>query len=173
MRLAVVACAALLFAGGCSHEFDYMRPSRVASEMPPPPNAPGVSHAPYQGKPQYLAAARPLQATTSAAAAAKAPECATRSQACEDRLRATLASLDGQILALSAPATELQVSTLRLQAQQLAPLLAAYPDVQAEGDELAATVEKLPAMSAVDVGSARRRLTELTDLIRVQLAAGE
>ena len=160
-----------MLSAGCAHEFDVDKPTRVANEMPPPVSAPGYSHAPYAGKPKYLAAARPLQATSIKAPADKA--CAARSQPCEDRLRAVLASLDGQILALSAPPTELQLSALRLQVAQLGPLLAPYPDIASESDELGGVIAKLPTLTAVDVGPARRRLTELTDLIRVQLAAGE
>jgi hypothetical protein len=169
MRLASFACATLLLAA-CSHEFDVAQPTRVANEMPPPSNALGRSHTPYAGKPKYLAAARPLQPTTSAK---PEPACAVRSQPCEDRLRAVLASVDGQILALSTPPTELQLAALRLQLAQLRPLLVPYQDVQAEGDELASVVDTLPSLAPIDVGAARRRLTELTDLIRVQLAAGE
>ncbi|MCU1281016.1 MAG: hypothetical protein JWM53_4562 [bacterium] len=167
-----MACAALALAA-CTHEFDVARPTRVADPMPPPPNALGYSHAPYSGKPQYLASARPLHPTTKATPAAGDNPCATRSQACEDRLRALLASLDGQILALSTPPTELQLSALRLEVAQLGPLLAPYPDIAAEGEELGTVVDKLPSLTVVDVGPARRRMTELSDLIRVQLAAGE
>ena len=170
MRLASLACATLLLAA-CAHEFDVAPPTRVANEMPPPTNSPGRSHTPYAGKPKYLAAARPLQPTTSATRAEAA--CAARSQVCEDRLRAVLASVDGQILALSTPPTELQLAALKLQLAQLGPLLAPYPDVQSEGDELGSVVGTLPSLAPVEVGAARRRLTELTDLIRVQLAAGE
>ena len=84
-----------------------------------------------------------------------------------------MAALDGQILALSAPPTELQISALRLQLEQLRPLLAPYSDITSEGDELGGVIDKLPSLSAVDVAAAKRRMTELSDLIRVQLAAGE
>ncbi|MCU1281821.1 MAG: hypothetical protein JWM53_5367 [bacterium] len=175
MRLVLLSWATLALSA-CArefHEFDVDQPTRVANEMPPPAHAPGYSHTPYAGKPKYLAEARPLQATTSRKPPASENPCARRTRTCEDRLRAVLASLDGQILALSTPPTELQVSALRLQVEQLAPLLAAYPDVTSEGDELAATVDKLPSLSAIDAGTARRRLTELSDLIRVQLAAAQ
>lgn len=172
MKRALLSCVALVL-GACAHvhEFDVDPPTRVAYTMPPPASAPGRSNMPYTGKPKYLAAARPLQPTASAPADAN--PCAQRSRICEDRLRAILASLDGQILALSSPPTALQVSTLRLQSQQLRPLLAPYPDVAAEGSELGGVIDKLPTLEPFEIGPARRRLTELSDLIRVQLAAGE
>jgi hypothetical protein len=173
MRLVLLSWAALALAA-CArefHEFDVAKPSKVANEMPPPAAAIGRSHAPYTGKPKYLAAARPLQPTTSTPA--NDNPCARRSQTCEDRLRAVLASLDGQILALSAPPTELQLSALRLQVEQLRPLLAPYSDITSEGDELSGVIDKLPSLRAIDVPAAKRRMTELSDLIRVQLAAGE
>jgi hypothetical protein len=165
--LALAACAREF------HEFDIAKPSKVANEMPPPANAVGRSHAPYTGKPKYLAAARPLQQTTSSKTPADDNPCARRSQTCEDRLRAVLASLDGQILALSAPPTELQVSALRLQVAELRPLLAPYSDITSEGDELGGVIDRLPSLSTIAVAAAKRRMTELSDLIRVQLAAGE
>ena len=154
------------------HEFDVTKPSLVSDVPPPSSDSPGHSHTPYAGKPKYLASARPMQPTTSPVAPAE-PDCAKRSQRCDERLRAVLASIDGQILALSNPPTDLQMQTLRLQLAELKPLLAPYPDMQAEADELAAVVENLPPLSDIDQASARRRMTELTDLVRVQLAAAQ
>jgi hypothetical protein len=168
-----VLCVAAVLAGACSaqvfHEFDVTRPSNVSEVPPPPPGSPGHSHVPYAGIPKYLAAARPLQATTTVVK--KEPECATRSQRCDDRLRAVLATIDGQILALTSPPSENQLAALKLQLVELQPLLAPYPDMMAERDELADVVDKMPTLSAVDQAAARRRMTELTDLVRVQLAA--
>jgi hypothetical protein len=164
--LGTVACSAQVF-----HEFDVTRPSKVAELPPPPPNSPGHSHIPYVGVPKYLAAARPLQATTSTIK--KEPECATRSQRCDDRLRAVLATIDGQILAMTRPPSETQLAALKLQLVELQPLLAPYPDMMSERDELASLIDKFPTLSEVDQASARRRMTELTDLVRVQLAAAQ
>jgi hypothetical protein len=161
-----------LAAGGCArgfHEFGYRPPSMVKAPPPPPPDAPGHSHNPYTGVPKYLAEARPLQATRDAREAPA--ECATRTRECDDRLRAVLATIDGQILALSTPPTELQLTALRLATEQLAPLLQPYPDIMAERDELVAAVGNFSTLTPVDQASSRRRMTELTDLIRVQLAA--
>ncbi|MGZ3429757.1 MAG: hypothetical protein ACXVCV_24065, partial [Polyangia bacterium] len=156
------------------------RPSRVADLPPPSPSTPGHSHVPYTGVPKYLASSRPMQATTSGPRLeghTPKPEpgdsCAMKSRACEERLRAVLAALDGEVLALSAPPTELQLSALRLQVAQLQPLLAPYTDITAEAEELGNVVAKLPFLPALQQSPARRRLIELTDLIRVQLAAGE
>jgi hypothetical protein len=165
--LGMAACSAQVF-----HEFDVTRPSKVAELPPPPPNSPGHSHVPYVGVPKYLASARPLQATTSNMVQ-KEPECATRSQRCDDRLRAVLATIDGQILAMTRPPSETQLAALKLQLVELQPLLAPYPDMMSERDELASLIDKMPTLSEVDQNSARRRMTELTDLVRVQLAAAQ
>ena len=168
--VAVVALAAC--AHQALHEFEVTKPSQVSDEALPPRDAIGQSHAPYGGKPKYLASARPMQPTTAPVAPAE-PECAKRTQRCDERLRAVLATIDGQILALSNPPTDLQLQTLRLQLAELKPLLAPYPDMQSESDELAAVVDNLPQLSQIDQAPARRRMTELTDLVRVQLAAAQ
>ena len=160
------ACTAQVF-----HEFDVAKPSLVAEVPPPPPNSPGHSHVPYTGRPKYLASARTLQATTTVVK--KEPECATRSQRCDDRLRAVLATIDGQILALTVPPSETQLAALKLQLVELQPLLVPYPDMAAERDELADLVERFPTLNEVDQSSARRRMTQLADLVRVQLAAAQ
>jgi hypothetical protein len=165
--VALAACSHQVF-----HEFDVTKPTKVADVPPPSSSSPGHSHLPYEGKPKYLASARPMQPTTTNVAPAE-PECAKRTQRCDDRLRAVLATIDGQILALSNPPTELQLQTLRLQLAELQPLLAPYPDMQSERDELADVVDKLPSLNEIDQTSARRRMTELTDLVRVQLAAAQ
>jgi len=167
LALGMAACGAQVF-----HEFDVARPSKVAEIAPPPPNSPGHSHVPYVGVPKYLAAARPLQATTPSVTRTE-PACATRSQRCDDRLRAVLATIDGQILALTSPPSETQLAALKLQLVELQPLLAPYPDMMAERDELADLIDKLPTLGDVDQAAAKRRMTELTDLVRVQLAAAQ
>ncbi len=177
-------CAVLL-APACSasyrafHEFDVSKPSAVAERPPPPVDAPGRTHKPYEGKPQYLASARPLQATTSPSQAqqpqqqATEPECTQRSQRCDERLRAVLASIDGQILTLSTPPTPIELQALKLQVEELRPLLGPYPDITAEADELAGLVDQLPSQKESTQTTTKRRLVELADLIRVQLAAAQ
>ena len=170
MRI-IVAMIAALAAVGCSHEWN-ARPE-YAEEVPPPINSPGHSHLPYTGKPKYLAEARPMLPTRSAPKAGADNPCNVRTAQCDERLRAVLASIDGQILALSNPPTQVELQALRLQLIQLTPLLSPYPDVAAERQELGDTVEKLPTLTPIDQAAARRRLIELTDLIRVQLAAAQ
>jgi hypothetical protein len=173
MRLALVACVALSLAGcRALTEFQVDKPSKVADIPPPSPDAPGRSHTPYTGKPKYLASAGPMLPTSNRPPAGFNP-CAVRSQPCEEQLRALLLSLDGQILGLSTPVTDLQLSALVAQARQLAPLLVPYQDMASEGDELLTVVARLPSMTSIDQRSARRRLIELADLIRVQLAAAQ
>jgi hypothetical protein len=132
----------------------------------------GLSQAPYTGIPRYLAEARPmLPEKVTPAPPPQTPPCAKLTQECEDRLRAVLATIDGQILALSAPPTQLQLETLRTATAQLAPLLVPFPDMASERDELTQSIERLPTLTLVDQAGLRRRMIELTDLIRVQLAA--
>jgi hypothetical protein len=172
----VAAVAAALALAGCYHEFhefEVSKPSRVAEAPPPSPDGVGHSHEPYRGKPKYLAEARPMLPTTSAPKAGADNPCSVRSPQCDERLRAVLASIDGQILALSNPPTQVELQALRLELIQLTPLLAAYPDVAAERQELGETVEKLPSLTPIDQAAARKRLVELSDLIRVQLAAAQ
>ena len=172
MKLACIIAALAL--GGCGArvftEFQVTRPSKVAELPPPPPNAVGLSHAPYAGIPKYLAEARPLLPTKPIP---PSPDvgCTKLTRECEERLRAVLATIDGQILALSTPPTELQVSTLRTAMAQLVPLMMPFPDMASERDELSATIDRLPSLKELDQASAKKRMIELTDLIRVQLAA--
>jgi hypothetical protein len=176
MMKLVAAVAAALALGGCYHEFhefEVSKPSRVAEAPPPSPDAVGHSHEPYRGKPKYLAEARPMLPTTSAPQPGADNPCNVRSPECDQRLRAVLASIDGQILSLSNPPTQVELQALRLQLIQLTPLLSPYPDVAAERQELGEVVEKLPSLSSIDQATARKRLVELSDLIRVQLAAAQ
>ncbi len=166
---------ATLCVGGCwqaVHEFELTKPSTVAELPPAPAEAVGRTHTPYRGKPAYLAASRPLYPTTSQPQPPQ-QECARRSEKCDDRLRATLASIDGQILALSTPPTPVQLQALKLELIELHPLLAPYPDITAERDELAMLVDRLPTQNDVEQAATRRRMKELSDLIRVQLAAAQ
>ncbi len=170
MRLVVALASVVVALAGCRtfHEFEMTPPSKVA-EAPPKAGTIGHTHRPYSGKPKYLAEARPMLPTTSG----NANPCATRSAACDERLRAILASIDGQILSLSSPPTDVQLAALRLDIAQAQPLLAPYPDITAERDELAELVDKLPTMKSIDQDAAKKRMLELADLLRVQLAAAQ
>ena len=131
----------------------------------------GNSHEPYHGKPAYLAAAQPLENVRSDAQRSR--ECETRSLACDQRLRATLAALDGQLLALSSPPHDVELEALQLTSQQLVPLLAPYPDLMPEQQELKDTVGKLPTQPLAIQSVTKKRLIELSDLMRLQLAAAQ
>ncbi len=172
MRRIGLAPLALALAAGCAHHHE---PAAAA-----PPDAVaregedvGRTHQPYRGMPRYLAEARPLQATTSGPSAGAPNPCPTRSASCDARLRAVLASIDGQILALDTPPTAVQLQALRLAVIQLTPLLTPYPDMTAERDELGDLVEKLPTLPTARQPEVHKRMTELTDLMRVQLAAAQ
>src|SRR4051812_16274610 len=106
MRICVIALA--LFAAGCEHWTENAR-------KPEPVSPPGVgeTHTAYRGKPVYLAAGRPLRPVARPATPEQNP-CAQRSRVCDDRLRAQLAAIDGQVLALTTPPTENQLTALKL-----------------------------------------------------------
>lgn len=152
----------------------YTAVPRALAEARPPSATPQPAAAPSAtvGRPPYLAAARPLLPTREPTAGAPNP-CRTRSTECDTRLRALLASLDGQILALQSPPTDLEMQSLRLVVLQLTPLLTPYPDMAAERDELGDLVEKLPTAPPRRQEAIKRRMTEVTDLLRVQLAAAQ
>jgi hypothetical protein len=133
-----------------------------------PTVAVGRSHRPYGAKPAYLATARPLPPIAGQTAG---DECRVRTRRCDERLRATLAALDGQTLAMSSPPTEVELRALRLTLAELRPLLAPYPDMGAEHDELDGLATALATQPAAQQAATRRRLLELLDLLRVQLAA--
>jgi hypothetical protein len=153
-----VAAALGLTVGGCAHHVTYADPLADA----------GSSHQPYVGKPVYLASARPM---ANVGPTQEAQPCASRSAACDAKLRAALADLDLQTLALSTPPTDLQLQALTLAVHNVNPLLAAYPDVQAEGDEIGRLTADLPTHSVAEQAAVKQRLVELSDLIRIQIAA--
>jgi hypothetical protein len=136
----------------------------------------GQAHQPYRGKPSYLATARDTMYQTRAIderdASAQAP-CVSRSATCDDRLRAVLASIDAQVVALGSPPSPVQVKALELAIIELTPLLTPYPDMTAERNELGALVEKLATLSPAQRERAEKRMTQLTDLMRIQLAAAQ
>ena len=159
----IALCCALVFASlGCAP-----KPVHVSRAVWPI----GRSHEPYHGKPAYLAEAQPLVAVN--ATTAPRNDCLQRSRACDERLRATLAALDGQLLALSTPPQEVEMQALQLSIVELEPLLVPYPDLVAEQEELKTTVPKLPTQPLAIQSSTRKRLLELSDLLRVQLAASQ
>jgi hypothetical protein len=160
MRIVQLVLTGALVASGCAHHaLDNHYGMATLSPV-------GQTHEPYRGKPKYLAEARPLQPQGKPASD---NPCQQRSRACDDRLRAALAAIDGHILAMSTPPTETELAALRLSLDQVGPLLAPYPDIAAEREELGT----LPSASPVDQETKRKRMTELTDLIRIQLAAAQ
>ena len=152
----------LALAAGCAAQPRHA--SRALHEI-------GNSHEPYHGKPAYLAEAQPLVNVRSDAQRSR--ECETRSLACDQRLRATLSALDGQLLALSAPPHDIELEALQLSLQQLVPLLAPYPDLMPEQRELRDSIAKLPTQPLAIQSVTKKRLIELSDLLRLQLAAAQ
>jgi hypothetical protein len=152
----------LLLAGSCAPRVK--QPGRVD-----PTKAVGQTHQPYRGKPAYLASAHPL-VPTATTQPEPANACLERSPACDQRLRAALAALDLQVLALSAPPTELQLRALELGVRNVAPLLVPYPDLEPQLEEVADLVTELPTHPVAEQTAVRKRMIELSDLMRVQLA---
>ena len=76
-------------------------------------------------------------------------------------------------MALSSPPTELQLKALKLDLDQVTPLLAPYPDMAAEHQELLDLVDRLPSEKPIQQRGVRQRMIELGDLLRVQLAAAQ
>jgi hypothetical protein len=166
MRIGLFALAVV--AGGCLHRGNSVQRPEEMVEL-----TVGYTHAPYLGKPAYLASSRPLQQVAPAPQQQQDNPCAQRSSRCDDRLRALLAAVDGQLLALATPPRENELQALNLSLADLPPLLAPYTDVTAEADELISTACKLPEATAIDRDSLKKRMHELVDLIRVQLAAAQ
>lgn len=157
--------------GSCAHSSAAPKPAELGMTSPQYDTV-GHTHRPYTTKPKYLAEARPLYPTREPVAGAVNP-CQTRSATCDDRLRAVLASIEGQILALHTPLTDLDLQALRLSVLQLTPLITPYPDMLAERNELGQLVEKLPTVPPAKQAEVRRRMSQLTDLLRIQLAAAQ
>jgi hypothetical protein len=164
-----ILCAGVLAAAACAHHAGGSTEIRVD-----PNRTIGETHGSYDGMPAYmLAANRPLYPEARPGDQPAPNPCAKRSGSCEARLRAELAGLDGQLLALSDPPTKTQLEALTLTAQNLAPLLAPYPDLMSEQHELVRRIGELPGTTRLQQPEVRRRMLELSDLLRVQLAAGD
>jgi hypothetical protein len=166
MRMALLACALVL--GGCFCRGNPVR--EPEAELRP---AVGSTHAPYAGKPAYLAAARPMQQVARPQQPGADNPCAQRSRICDDRLRALLADVDDALLALSDPPTQQEVAALKLALEDLPALMAPYTDATAEVDELMGSVPRLVESRPLGQEPLKKRMRELVDLIRVQLAAAQ
>jgi hypothetical protein len=156
-----ICCAALLLMGCATQK----APVRVVT----PAEMIGQTHQPYHGRPSYLASAGLMHATRPVGESG----CTTPTPDCVERLRAVLTALDGHVLALTAEPTPVQVQGLRLAIIELTPLLTPYPDMLPERTELGVLVEKLPTASPTQVPLLQKRMTELVDLMRIQLAGAQ
>lgn len=129
----------------------------------------GHSHTPYRGKPAYLAEARPLQPLR--ADDSGPPRCDPPTPACTQQTRATLAALDGQLLALSTPPRDVELRAIQISLYELSGLMAGYPDALGEQAEMKQLLEKLPNQPAAEQAGTKKRMVELGDLMRLQLAS--
>ena len=88
------------------------------------------------------------------------------------RLHALLAAVDAHAYTIADRAGTADVRALELTLDEIATLLAPYPDLEYEVDELRALTEQIPSTPAPRLPRLRARMAELTDLIRLQLVAG-
>ncbi|HEY7955317.1 MAG TPA: hypothetical protein VII38_08485 [Polyangia bacterium] len=150
-----------------------------AHRPPPAPSQPtiGESHRPYTGVPWYMELNRQERAAAPAVSVPpgeREPVVGGQIPKGErlDRLRALLAAADAEIVLIGPNQTEADQRALTLTVGEIVTLLKPYPDIAAEADELRELTAKLPATRAIELTQVKRRMGELTDLIRVQLLAG-
>lgn len=147
----------------------------------PPGEPPGRSVRPYQGTPEYMTPQGRIPTgpigrwsdEVPVVGSAGAPRADLLSQ-----IRVELARIDEAAVALDREGSEPAqadaadpLRELREGAEALAPLVRARPDLAAEVDELRDIARRFPSMSRHDRGVVLGRVGELTDLIRIQLAA--
>jgi hypothetical protein len=135
----------------------------------------GTSSAPFTARPRYLASASPLEfGVPPAPGAERVPVVGSRplpEGSERTRLRSLLAAVDAQLAAVELGPTPEELTALTLTAHALSELLRPYPDLYRDAEELRALAEKLPSASSAEAARARRRIGDLADLIRLQLAA--
>lgn len=158
----------LLVAAGCAHQ---------APPLPLEPS-PGESHAPFSGVPWYFENPPELRARAAPISPERQPVAGGRETATltprerHDRLRALLAAADAEIVLVGPEQTADERQALSLTVNEIAELLAPYPDITAEANELREHVSKLSETRAIDLPRVKRRMGQLVDLIRLQLFAG-
>jgi hypothetical protein len=151
-----IVLAALALAG-CAHKL-------------PPMEVVGQTHAPYTGKPAYLdEAAPPRYAGRGWPGGQVAGPRALPAGERRERLRALLAAVDAHSVSVE---TLGDVRALQLTADEIVELVRPWPDLNAEADELRHIVTNLPKLPPKERDRARARMNQLTDLLRLQLLAG-
>lgn len=155
-------------AAGCAHHH-YTKHAELAP-------IPGVSNRPFTGVPWYL---EPAQASVPPV---RAPSWSSQREPVvggavphgteRDRLRALLAAADAEIVLVGESQTPDERRALALTVDEIAERLKPYPDIAAEADELRELTRALPTTRAIDLPRVKKRMGQLTDLIRLQLLAG-
>jgi hypothetical protein len=89
------------------------------------------------------------------------------------RLRAVLAAVDAHVAELGDRPSHEQITLLKLSVKEMRGLLEAWPDTLAEADELDRLVDELETTMPIQLPLVRRRMSQLADLIRLQVVVGE
>jgi hypothetical protein len=144
----------------------------------------GRDSRPYTAIPRYLVSAASSDfglssARPSVPEAAEVPVAGPRPLPIgvpRERVRVLLAVVDAHLAALGLVGEPKQMAadqTALVDAtRELARLVKAYPDLWSDAEEMRVLAEKLP-LPAAKADRARARMSELTDLIRLQLAAAK
>ena len=183
MRLdrAIVFCGCSflgLSAFGCAHD------ARNRSPIPV-----GQSTIPFTGKPEYLVGRQPGPLGPAGRSDDRVPVAGTAwhpGRDALDEVRLSLARADAAAVELRMPdamQTERQnvaggkedmsdpITALQESADQIAQVVKVRPDLVAEAEELQQVARRLPSAKGLQRQRLINRVGELTDLIRVQIAA--
>lgn len=163
----------------------YLALGCAVTPRPPPMPTPEVGRTsrPYAGLPFYLQAGygRTHESKVAddrlavAGEEGEAPERTARALPMGprlDRVRSLLAAVDTQLVALPERVDRAGLEELALALEELDELLEPFTDITWEVRELEEIVARLPDLPPAQQVAARRRMGELTDLIRLQLLAG-
>jgi hypothetical protein len=139
----------------------------------------GVDWRPYNGLPYYLQSKPPphvdLDREPAMGIDERQPVVGHRDLPTGERrarLHALLAAVDAHAYTVGDRPSIATVRALELTLAEIGELLAPYPDIEYEVVELRRLTDDIPTTPAARLPRLRARMTELTDLIRVQLVAG-
>jgi hypothetical protein len=90
-----------------------------------------------------------------------------------DKLRAALAAIDAHVAGLGDHPSPEERQVLKLTATEVRKLLETWPDVIPEADEMLLLIDKLETTLPLEQPQVRKRITQLTDLIRLQVVVGD
>jgi hypothetical protein len=151
--------------------------SCVYAPPPTPPIGPevGTSHRPFCGVPYYLLPCERLEIVRALPTPSERQPVAGRSDRPTgermQRARALLAAVDAHGYGTAGPPSTASIAALELTLDELGQLLAPYPELGEEVEELRRLAHALPQARTIDLPRLRARIAEITDLIRFQLVA--